>query len=311
MINSIINLSREDRCQTIGFQAIGRLSFVMCVVAMILLFSSCENPDLGNTADDDAVNILGEGGKIVEFHFSGLSIDDFEGESVALGVQSCARLNFAIFDGDKRLKVINQTGDQPSFGRVVFDMEPGRYRVVALGHNGLGNASISSPVQIKFKDNKVTDTFYYYGTIEVKGSSSFEIPLKRAVAKCQIVIRDRFPATVSQMQFKYTGGSSTFNAVTGYGNSRQTENRSIIAPDEKGATSFDLYTFPHNDNDLLSITVMALSESGDIVASQVIDDVQVNVNKLTRCDGELFGETTESSEGGDFIVTTHDEWMGN
>ena len=307
-----INNSTEDILYSHLGQAVGcQLVAAMGIVVLLLLFSSCENPNL-EAAEGDTVNLVGDGGCKVEFRMSDLHIDAYEGEAATIAEQQqCGRLNFAIFKDDERLKVVNQTADQPNFGRVLRDIEPGVYRIVVLGHNGLGNASISSPEKIKFKDNKVTDTFYYYGTIEVVGTSSFDIPLKRAVAKCQIVVRDRIPSTVSQMQFKYTGGSSTFDAVSGYGcvNSRQTENRVIHAPDEYGTTKFDLYTFPHQPKDLLSITVMALNSSGDILSSHVINDVEVNINKLTSCEGKLFESTSEGSSDGDFMVTTRDEWL--
>lgn len=284
------------------------LYFVMVLATILFVFSSCEKVD---AEADDAVNVVGDGGVKVDFHISNLIIEQYAGEMpTSLAPQSCSRLNFAIFDDVKRLKVINQTAEMSSFGNISLEISPGTYSIVVLAHNGLGNASISSPEQIKFKDNKVTDTFYYCGTVNISGEASYDITLKRAVAKCHITIKDRFPSAVALMRFKYTGGSSTFNAVTGYGcvNSRQTEERSILAPDENGATSFDLFTFPHNNDDLLNITVMALNANGDILYSKVIDDVMVNINRQTTCDGNLF-ESDDTSEDGDFIVTTHDELL--
>ena len=285
------------------------LYLVMVITTILFTFSSCEKVDV--EAAEETVNIVDDGGTKVVFHVSDLKIEQYDGEEQISSVpQSYSRLNFAIFDNNKRLKVINQTAELSSFGKISLEISPGTYSIVVLAHNGLGNASISSPDLIKFKDNKVTDTFYYCGTVNITGDASYDIKLKRAVAKCRITIKDRFPSSVALMRFKYTGGSSTFNAVSGYGcvNSRQTEERDILVPDERGATSFDLYTFPHNNDDMLNITIMALNANGDILYSKVIDDVKVNINRQTTCDGNLFG-TESSSENGDFIVTTHDELM--
>ena len=302
---------RERFCPTETLKGMRDTSHIIFLVMTCLAFFSCENP--AQELEEETVSIVGDGGDRVEFHISGLNVGAYEGEpSPSLGiVQSCSRLNFAIFSGPTRLKVVNQTAESPGFGNVRLEISPGTYDIVVLAHNGLGNASISSPEQIKFKDNKVTDTFYYYGTVNITGAASYDIALTRAVAKCRISIKDHFPSAVALMRFKYTGGSSTFNAVTGYGcvNSRQTEERSILAPDENGTTSFDLFTFPHNNDDLLNITVMALNANGDILYSRVIDDVLVNINRQTTCDGNLFGTDGNASEDGDFIVTTHDELL--
>lgn len=140
----------------------------------------------------------------------------------------CSRLSIAIFDGEEKVKTLNLKAED-GYKDIGINLDAGKYRMVAIGHNGSGNCTISSPEKVKFYKNKMTDTFFYYGTFNVIDGEDTDdyILLNRAVAQFKVHITDAtIPAEAHSIKFYYTGGSSTLDAVTGYGcvKSRQTEN---------------------------------------------------------------------------------------
>ena len=78
----------------------------------------------------------------------------------------CSRLSIAIFDGEEKVKTLNLKAED-GYDDIGFNLDTGKYRMVAIGHNGSGNCTISSPEKVKFYKNKMTDTFFYYGTFNV------------------------------------------------------------------------------------------------------------------------------------------------
>ena len=131
----------------------------------------------------------------------------------------CSRLSIAIFDGEEKVKTLNLKAED-GYEDIGINLDAGKYRMVAIGHNGNGNCTISSPEKVKFYKNKMTDTFFYYGTFNVIDGEDTDdyILLNRAVAQFKVHITDAtIPAEAHSIKFYYTGGSSTLDAVTGYG----------------------------------------------------------------------------------------------
>lgn len=225
----------------------------------------------------------------------------------------CTRINFALFDSEtgEKIKSINQTTKDASFGNISLNIPKGSYVVVVVAHNGDGNATLSSPEKITFKDNKITDTFYYYNTIDVDEASSYDMTMKRAVAMFQLVLKDNTPSDVKTMKFYYTGGSSTFNAATGYGcvNSKQTELRSVGEEAYSNGSTYDIYTFPHEEEKKLKVEISALSSASNsnVLFSKTINNVKITRNYVSRYSGYFFNADPENSNS--FTLTTTDEWQ--
>ena len=120
----------------------------------------------------------------------------------------------------------------------------------------------------------MTDTFYYYGDLVVTSEvQSYDLTLTRAVAMFRMVLTDdEIPSTVAKFKFYYTGGSSTFSPSTGYGcvNSKQTEIRTVA----DGVTTFDIFTLPHTEDDVLTkLTVTALDANDNTVKERIFENV--------------------------------------
>lgn len=268
---------------------------IYALSAIMILMSSCEK-------------FVSENGKTSE---------KSESNNVALNLTKgnmvktvCHKVTFSVFKVDEKIGSVTQTTDDETFGTVHLSLSPGIYRIVAIGHNGTGSCTISSPEKITFTSNKVTDTFYYYGTLEAKEdeNTSESVTLKRAVAMFRLSIKDSIPKNAKRIQFYYTGGSSTFNAVTGFGcvNSKQTETLDMTS-DQK---VYEVYTFPHEDNDKLKVTISVLNESGFVIASNTFEDVPVTKNYITKYSGKLFGTLSGGMTDIDIDFEFDPEWAG-
>jgi len=244
--------------------------------------------------------------------FEQLSFDDYEattraGKSIA---EVCTRINCAVFQGDDKVKTVNQTSDDSQFGSIDLWLEAGDYRIVLIAHSGTANATISKPEEVKFPNNKVTDTFCWYKEVTVSSDYAYTAELKRVVAMFRLATKDNVPSTVQQMKFYYTGGSSTLNAVEGVGcvNSRQTELRSVTSDMIGQPGVFDVYTFPHDEEDELKMTVTALGSGDAEVCQKVFEKVPVRRNYITKYNGYFFGEGSEEGEGTGLKVSFDEKW---
>ncbi|MBR5062999.1 MAG: FimB/Mfa2 family fimbrial subunit [Prevotella sp.] len=211
---------------------------------------------------------------------------------------ACTRISYAIFEGENKIKAVNQAIDDDGFGTLSFTLPLGTYQLVVVGHQGLGNATISSPQKITFANNKCTDTFYAYQEFSLTEDTEIDVLLKRAVALFRLVVEDEFPAIVTDMKFYYTGGSSTFDAVSGYGcvNSKQTEYRDVTEKMRQSGGMFDLYTFPHKEKDTLKMIVTALTSSDETYLERTFPTIPVEVNSVTQYAGTFFGSSTDEGD---------------
>lgn len=248
------------------------------------------------------------------------AIGDQEGwhriDTRANGVESVTRLDLAIFDasGTKLVKV-NQNGVDNDFMHPSVSVPEGELKLVIIAHSGNGAAIISSPTEVSFPNNKVTDTFAACTTLSITedmpASSSIDLELNRSVAMIRLIMTDtEMPEGFSQLQFYYTGGSSTFNPQTGYGskNSRQTELRTLAEStvDADGHHIFEIFTFPHIAEDELKLTITPQKADGQAIGTpKTIESIPINVNVITELQGQIF--TGQSSQTV-INITINDDW---
>lgn len=249
-----------------------------------LCLFSCEKIDVNEFGKND-------NGKVkVTFNIAGVEQIPFENTTATrAGEKLFSRFTVALFNGDTKVKNVNQTADDSQFGKVSIEIEPGTYQLVAIAHNGLGSCTVSSPDKITFANNKMTDTFYYYGTVEIKESGSNPLVLKRAVSMFRLITTDPIPENVAQMKFYYTGGSSTFNAISGFGcvNSKQTEILTVTNPSADTHT-FEIYSFPHNTTGNLTIKVTAMDIAGNTITEKTYENVPIQQNVITQYTTQFF-----------------------
>ncbi|MBO4810615.1 MAG: FimB/Mfa2 family fimbrial subunit [Prevotella sp.] len=272
-------------------------------IVLALLVAACEKPIL------DEEMVMKKEANVI------LHITQFEQTAFTRAAtditELCTRLNVAVFDADgTKVKTVVQKDTDSDFGTVTLTLAAGTYHLVVIAHNGEGSATITSEEKVTFPNNKVTDTFYYYGDLVVTESQqSYDLVLTRAVAMFRLMLTDEeIPSNVARLKFYYTGGSSTFSPSAGYGcvNSKQTEYRTV-AP---GLTVFDIYTLPHTENDVLTkLTVTALDANDNTVKERVFENIPVTRNQITRYTGSFFGNGgSGQSTDGTFRLTADPDW---
>ncbi len=286
--------------------------------ALALLMVACEKPfiDSDEAASTKEANVI--------LHFTQYEQEAFSASDDSAAAtptraatditELCSRLNIAVFDADgTKVKTVAQKDGDASYGTVALTLAAGTYRLVVIAHNGDGSATITSTEKVTFPNNKVTDTFYYYGDLVVTSEvQSYDLTLIRAVAMFRLVLTDEeIPSTVAKLKFYYTGGSSTFCPLAGYGcvASKQTEYRTVPA-DYVSGTSFDIFTLPHSEDDVLTkLTVTALDQNDNIVKERIFEDIPVTRNQVTRYTGNFFGSSeTGSTSNGTLRLTANPDW---
>ena len=207
----------------------------------------------------------------------------------------CTRINFAVYSLDgTRIKQVNQQLGDAGFGTASFKLSEGDYFLTVVAHSSNGNPTMTDPTCIKFTNAQgYSDTFLCSGNITIGDEpQEMSVSLNRIVALCRFVTTDDIPTDVSKLKFYYTGGSGAFDAQTGLGcvNSKQT----IIFDLSDGQTQFDLYTFLHDTEGTIHLTVTAL-DGDDNVLNERTFDVPLQQNHITWLTGAYFNGSVASS----------------
>jgi len=283
------------------------------IIMLALLLCGCEKP-LVTDIDEQA-----EGRHQVTLRLTTVEDNAHWTRSAKNAAEVATRVGVAAFaaDGTKAASV-NQKESDNGFGTVTLTLSSGSYRLVALAHNCDGTATISSPEKVTFPNNKVTDTFYHYGTltIDADGNATIDdqdaadvLVLKRCVARFRLILTDEaLPAALAQMKFYYMGGSSTFCPQTGWGcvQSKQTELRAVASDDDR---VFDIYTMPHESGDVLTrLVVTAQDAEGNTLKERTFTNVPVSVNETTQYEGAFFGSGGTGGSNGGTTLTVDADW---
>lgn len=262
----------------------------LCLLVLsLVLLTGCEKTMLDEQSSKQDGNVVLKLSLYEQIPFSTRSLQDIR--------QLCTRVNVAFFQNGTKVKTVSQKADDASFGTVSLTLDAGVYQVVVIAHNCSGSATISSAEKVTFPSNVVTDTFYYEGELTVASSQdTYELVLQRPVAMFRLQLTDILPSNAHKIRFYYTGGSSTFNPSTGFGcvNSRQT----VMMDIEDGQQVFEVYTFPHELNDFLKMTVTIYDSGENILKEQVFEQVPVTVDQITVFTGSFFGGSGGGGGGG-------------
>ncbi len=251
-----------------------------------LLLTSCEKPYLGDEVPSGTTTTSGNL-TVSVFQLEQTPFSDYTRTAPS---EACTHLNYAIYNGDERLKQINQTSDMADFGHVSFQLDAGTFQLVVVAHSSKGNPTMTDPKKIQFDNSDgYSDTFLYSEDVTVASEPvNLSIALNRIVALCRFVISDDYPQGVAKMQFKYTGGSGAFNAATGLGCVKSTQ--TVTYDVTSGQKQFDLYTFLHATEGTIHLTASALDASG-IEITQRTFDIPLATNKVTWFTGDFFNGT--------------------
>lgn len=264
---------------------------LLWLLLSILLCVACEKPvlDVAKTSPDtdSPVNL--------ELSVKGFNVIPFEGTRTEQMVSDyCKHLNFVVYQSGKKVKAVSQTSDESHFGQASFSLEPGTYQVLALAHSASKNPTLTNPEKIQFTNaDGYSDTFFCYETVVVdEEKTTEELVLNRVTSMFRFITKDSVPANVERIRFYYTGGSGALNAVTGYGcvNSQQTVFFDITDEMRGHPLTLEAYTIPKADKGVLKVTVTAYGQDVTIIKEKELEDVPIEVNKITEYTGYLFSE---------------------
>lgn len=292
------------------------------LLMLVATLTSCEKfalDDSGTNSHDANANVIIHA-SVAKNNSTGTRSEEEDEEIEGKPLEDyCSRLSIAIFDGEGKVKTLNLTAEKDGYDDIGINLDAGKYRMVAIGHNGSGNCTISSPEKVKFYKNKMTDTFFYYGTFNVIDGEDTDdyILLNRAVAQFRVHITDAtIPAEAHSIKFYYTGGSSTLDAVTGYGcvQSRQTESFKL----QEGKRDYSVYTFPREENKGLKMTINILDADAQSIKEYSKEGVPVKRNNITQTNISIKDHTIsdpDQKEDGDsgkgnLGFTVNPDWEG-
>lgn len=292
------------------------------LLMLVATLTSCEKfalDDSGTNSHDANANVIIHA-SVAKNNSTGTRSGEEDEEIEGKPLEDyCSRLSIAIFDGEEKVKTLNLTAEKDGYDDIGINLDAGKYRMVAIGHNGSGNCTISSPEKVKFYKNKMTDTFFYYGTFNVIDGEDTDdyILLNRAVAQFKVHISDAtIPAEAHSIKFYYTGGSSTLDAVTGYGcvQSRQTESFKL----QEGKRDYSVYTFPREENKGLKMTINILDADAQSIKEYSKEGVPVKRNNITQTNISIKDHTIsdpDQKEDGDsgkgnLGFTVNPDWEG-
>ena len=285
------------------------------LVCLMPLFSSCEKAFEQNSVTEKDANVV-----IRIADFQQLSFEDTVDGRKMMTTRSavslsdyCDYLQFVVFDETEKLSSMNQKVGDEGYGHAAMKIAPGSYTLMVLAHKAPSYATVSSLTKVTFPGNQVGDTFLYCGAITVEDNkqNTFNVTLGRCVSMFRLCVEDNLPDDVAKMKFYYTGGSSTLDVSTGWGNvnSRQTVNFDISAADRGGPAVFEVFTFPHEEYSDLKMTVTALDAQGQTLCEKIFEKVPIQRNRITQYKGVFFGsgQTSDShiTVAGDTAWTVH------
>lgn len=274
-------------------------------LSLLILLTSCEHVSFSDFLAPD-------GKTLVTLHITPFQQQPFPSRSTLS--EAANRLDIAIFNSDgTRATKVNQKSTDADYGNPSFYLTPGTYTITCIAHNGSGIATMTTLEEVTFPSNKTTDTFLNSQTLVIGDSPvSTDITLHRCVSMVRFIVTDTdIPSEVSQLKFYYTGGSSTLNPITGFGSkqSKQTEYRLLSeAPrDDQGHPIFEIYTFPHENEDLLKITVTPQTDtSNDLTQYEhIFTDVPVTLNTISTHQGSLFNAGSSTSSNVTIAIDTN------
>ena len=288
--------------------------FALFVVFAVIVLASCEKPlisdeyESGDTKGNLRVSVF----QIEKTPFTSLTRSlDAVTRAGQTASAVCTRLNIAIYDmAGTRVKQVNQTSDMADFGHASFHLPEGDYILVVVGHSSGGNPTMTDPTCIKFANSQgYTDTFLCCGTVTIAEEQvDLQVTLDRIASRCSFVLTDEtYPSDVKKMRFYYTGGSGAFDATTGLGcvNSKQDVKFEVTA-DKK---QFDLYTFLHDMEGIVHLTVTALDNADNVLYERTFD-VPMQQNHITWLSGEFFNGSGSSSTTTITGITVNTDWAG-
>ena len=269
---------------------------------LLAMLTACEKP-ITPEGDDGNVHLT----------FVPTTHDVSTRGTVAIG-DYFSRLAVQVFDHDGNKvfdKVKTQTRDDDDFGTLNVGLTAGTYTVVAVGHSSPVTPTIKSTEMVQFtaKDGiKNSDTFAYCGTVTIDADhTGHELRMNRATAMVSFEFSDEaMPTNYAGIRVDYSGGSANFNPSTMEGCTKSSQS------ELRGKSSqYYVFTFPYMSAEgTLKMTLSALDADQNVLTTKTLPDVPVTRNRITHCQGTLFGDGDFTIHQTSFGISVNTDWDG-
>lgn len=283
------------------------------IIAMLMLvammgLSACEKAVLDEQQQEEKKPLEGN----VIIRTSMYNIVPFETRAVQNVADFSNTLQFILYQNGTKVKGVTQKKSEGNYGQIGLTLEPGTYQLLVLAHSSTGgNPSVADPTQIKFTNSDgYSDTFYYYGDIEVTTEqTTYDVTLQRATSMVRVTILDEIPTNVQMIRLYYVGESGVFNAVTGMGGTTNSEQSILFNVSGKSAPlTLCAYTFLRNATGTLNMTITAYgSSASDVIATKQLNNIPMKNHMVTEYSGYLFS-TPVTTVDATFNLTAETSW---
>lgn len=287
-----------------------KFSLSVIMILMLTLLASCSEKSISKDAQSSEKMKV----TLRVSHFEQVPFETAIGTKADLS-SVCSRITFARYEEGAKEDMVTQEIGEEGFGTFQIDLTEGDHKIIILAHNGDANPTIPTSITsdaftISFGNKaskKVTDTFFYFGTITVsKENTVFDIDLKRITSMFRLTIDDEIPENMCGIQFEVKGVSSSFNTKTLASGS--TGGQTEVIPITEGNKTFEIYSFPYADKPLYDITVSALDAKNRPCKIMTLMDVPLTRNVITKYHGEFFKGGCLSYQEARFPISMDDVW---
>ena len=282
---------------------------MLMLVAMIGL-SACEKAVLDEEQQEEQQQLKGN----VIIRASMYNIVPFETRAVQNVADFSNTLQFILYQNGTKVKGVTQKKSEGNYGQIGLTLEPGTYKLLVLAHSSTGNPTVSNPEAIQFTNSDgYSDTFYYYGDIEVTTEqTTYDVTLQRATSMVRVTILDEIPTNVQMIRLYYVGESGVFNAVTGMGGTTNSEQSILFNVSGKTAPlTLCAYTFLRNATGTLNMTITAYgSSASDVIVTKQLNNIPMKNHMVTEYSGYLFSTppTPPTDVDATFNLTAETSW---
>lgn len=218
---------------------------------------------------------------------------------------ACTVLDYFRYTDGELEKEVKQTSEDEDFGSFADEMPWGTHDLYFIGHK----SEVTELADGVASFEKVSDTFTHYIslTVDEETETSQTVTLLRRVAKFELVATDAIPEYLNSITFRITGGSMSVDVSTGIGGTAVVQEKTIVIPKAnlgKTGCSFGAYVFLPEGVTSIDVTAITYDAEGNELVEYVFEDVEVEVNYITRYQGMMFGRNPG------FGVSVDADWSG-
>ena len=254
------------------------------LAAVALMAASCTS-DNDQLLDESTVANQSEPATVT------LTFSPYETEAMTRAAQSVSafatRLDIWLFEDGAEITSVHQTKDDDGFGTLTLTLDRRKtYTLYALAHRSTEATTLENHIA-RWKDDKVTHTFYCTETFCPADKQTLACLMQRIVGQFRLEITDDIPEGMASIRFSIPQTATRYNIVTAE-NTNITDRTTDITYGGKSST-FSLYLLAADDAPtLFGITVTALDQDGQPLQQRQFAGVPIQNGYQTTYRGEFF-----------------------